>query len=458
MTKSADSVRHAVILAGGSGRRMWPFATVRNKCAMPIANVPCITRLVKTLEGIGVGGISVVLGSLPGSVRHALRDRRVHFAEASSDAGTNGAAAAGLRMLQPDGPTLVLHGDILLHPDDLRALAATASEEAAALLWDEVDPTESGSWHHAELDGDHCMRIVGHETGKRQRAVGAVLLHPHQFSQLDANPGMMRTVPVGGMPPMEPDLFETLNLLDTVRAVQCRHQTVDLDKPWHIPQANRLAAGWETAALTQHEIHPTAKLHPGAEIEGFVKLGAGTEVGNRVVIRGSLTAGENTRIVNGAIVDGDCIVGSNSVVKDYCLLAPQTVVGNDCIVGHGAEMDGVMFDGSYLWHYCEISGVVGERVDIGAATVCGTLRFDDGPAEHRVLGRRERPRTDSCDAYFGDFSRTGVNVITMPGAKIGAYSCVGGGVVVYEDVPNNTLMVLKQEIVTRPWGPDRYGW
>jgi bifunctional UDP-N-acetylglucosamine pyrophosphorylase/glucosamine-1-phosphate N-acetyltransferase len=121
-------------------------------------------------------------------------------------------------------------------------------------------------------------------------------------------------------------------------------------------------------------------------------------------------------------------------------------------------MDGTMLDGSYLYHYCEISGLVGLSVDIGAATVCGTLRFDDGPAEHRVRGRRERPLIEANATYYGDYSRTGVNVITMPGAKIGAYACVGAGIVVYEDVPERTLTLLKQETVQRPWGPERYGW
>jgi bifunctional UDP-N-acetylglucosamine pyrophosphorylase/glucosamine-1-phosphate N-acetyltransferase len=121
-------------------------------------------------------------------------------------------------------------------------------------------------------------------------------------------------------------------------------------------------------------------------------------------------------------------------------------------------MDGVMLDGSFLFHYCEIMGVVGQRVDIGAATVCGTLRFDDGDTIHTIRGRRERPDFGANGAYFGDFSRTGVNVITMPGVKIGAYSCVGAGIVVYEDIPSRKLVLLKQELVYRDWGPERYGW
>jgi bifunctional UDP-N-acetylglucosamine pyrophosphorylase/glucosamine-1-phosphate N-acetyltransferase len=117
-----------------------------------------------------------------------------------------------------------------------------------------------------------------------------------------------------------------------------------------------------------------------------------------------------------------------------------------------------MFDGAYLYHYCEIAGVVGQSVDIGAATVCGTLRFDDAETIHRIKGRREFPAHGADSTYFGDFSRTGVNVITQPGVKIGAYTCIGAGVVVYEDVPSRKLILLKQELVEKDWGPERYGW
>ena len=61
-------------------------------------------------------------------------------------------------------------------------------------------------------------------------------------------------------------------------------------------------------------------------------------------------------------------------------------------------------------------------------------------------------------AYFGDFSRTGVNAIVMPGKRIGTYSCVGAGVVVYEDIPDRELITLRQDLERKKWGPEQYGW
>ena len=102
--------------------------------------------------------------------------------------------------------------------------------------------------------------------------------------------------------------------------------------------------------------------------------------------------------------------------------------------------------------------MVGEAVDFGAATVCGNLRFDDGKTTWRIKGRPEAPAVAANAAYFGDFCRTGVNAIIMPGRRIGVYSVVGAGVVAYQDVPDREMVTLKQELVTRPWGPERYGW
>ncbi len=60
--------------------------------------------------------------------------------------------------------------------------------------------------------------------------------------------------------------------------------------------------------------------------------------------------------------------------------------------------------------------------------------------------------------YLGDYTRTGVNTIIMPGVKVGPYSVIGAGVILNEDLPNNSLIYVKQELVRKSWGPEKYGW
>lgn len=47
---------------------------------------------------------------------------------------------------------------------------------------------------------------------------------------------------------------------------------------------------------------------------------------------------------------------------------------------------------------------------------------------------------------------------SCPAAAWHLYSVVGPGVILYDDLPDRTLVTAKQELVTRPWGPERYGW
>lgn len=115
-------------------------------------------------------------------------------------------------------------------------------------------------------------------------------------------------------------------------------------------------------------------------------------------------------------------------------------------------------DGVVLAHYCEVYGVLGESVDVGAATVFGTLRFDDARTSHRVGGRWETPEEGSNASYLGDFSRTGVNVTVLPGKSVGAYSVVGPGVVVDRDIESYRQVLVHQDWTVKEWGPERYGW
>lgn len=458
---TAMSIRTAVILAAGAGARMWPFAQVRNKAAMPVAGVPNVRRLADTLAGIGVDRLVVVIGAQPGSVRHAMLGCPVPVAFVTAEAGGTAAALlAGLRQVEDDR-FLVVYGDTVTPEANLRAVAEApaAAAAAGAILTDTMPPGEGSDWYHAHIEDGVVRGIVGHECDGRVRVCGVMALHRSIIPVLEANPGFMRAVPVGGMPPAEADLMQSLNDWDAdVAAVPATDFVIDMDKPWLALAANHAMARHLTEGLTESVIHPTAVISDGAEISGFVQVGAGSVIGNRSVLRGAAIIGSGTRLINGPILEGGNVIGDGTRLSDYGLVGRYSVVGNDCVVGHGAEIDGAMFDGSYLWHYCEVCGLVGRSVDIGAATVCGTLRFDDGNAEHRIRGRRERPAVLANSTYYGDFSRTGVNVVTMPGARIGCYACVGAGVVVTGDVPDRTLRLLKQETIDRPWGPERYGW
>src|SRR5262249_34316259 len=153
---------------------------------------------------------------------------------------------------------------------------------------------------------------------------------------LEANPGLMTSVAVGGMPPPEAELAQSLQRFledhHPVAAVMPVGYFVDLDKPWHILEANDKYTHQLLGSIGENKIHPTARVHDGAELRGHVILGAGSEIGNRVVLGGNTIIGDQTRVINGAILAGGAIIGDDCRISDYCLVSGGSVIGHRCVV------------------------------------------------------------------------------------------------------------------------------
>jgi bifunctional UDP-N-acetylglucosamine pyrophosphorylase/glucosamine-1-phosphate N-acetyltransferase len=454
----------AVILAAGSGTRFWPYNIARQKAAFPIANRPAVRQLVDDFATLGVERIVVVVGYGEASVRAALRGAaaQISYIQQPRPEGTAAAALLAAKDLNED--FVVAAGDVVTARDNLALLLDRFAQEQApaAALIQPLGEERPVDWLIAFPEDGRLRGVEGHSRDGRHRLGGIYAFRAEAVEYLRDNPGLMTQVPVGGMPPVEAEIAQSLQMMidegQPVLAVETVGYHTDLDKPWHIIEANWQVIRSMSAGLEENVIPASSRIHDGAEIEGRLVLGENTTIGNRVVIKGDLWLGDGASVTNGAILEGPVVVGPGVKIRDYCQIGGQSSLGAQGVYGHGAEFSGVALERVYCYHYCEVWGVVGQAVDFGAATVCGNLRFDDGETVWRVKGRSEVPRHAANAAYFGDFCRTGVNAIIMPGRRIGVYSCVGPGVILYEDVPDRQLVMAKQELIKHSWGPERYGW
>jgi bifunctional UDP-N-acetylglucosamine pyrophosphorylase/glucosamine-1-phosphate N-acetyltransferase len=110
------------------------------------------------------------------------------------------------------------------------------------------------------------------------------------------NPGVMAHVPVGGMPPMEAEIAESVQMMidagETVAAIETMGYHIDLDKPWHILEANRRVIDAMCMQGGENVIPASCCIHDGAEIEGRIVLGENCVIGSRVVVKGDLWLGQ----------------------------------------------------------------------------------------------------------------------------------------------------------------------
>jgi len=457
-------IQTAIILAAGRGRRMWPYGELRPKAILPVLNQPLIARLVADLGTAGIQQVVVVVGHQSQRVKHALTGcDHIAFVEQASPDGTAPAVLEAMPLVE--GETfLVVHGDVLLDQADLGALMQTFTQSGAhiAALVHPLEREDSRDWLCATVQGDAITAVEGHPREGSFRLTGVYAMHRGALRYLRDNPGVVAHVPVGGMPPIEAELAASLQMAIedgvSILAVSTTGPFVDLDKPWHILEANARAIEAATLHLGGLVADPGARISDGADIRGPVILEAGASIGPRTLVTGPLWVGKDTTIDNGPIIGPGVVIGPECKVANYCQIGGGTTIGPRNVIDHCAEISGVTMDRVYLSHYMEYWGVIGSGVDLGAATVCGNLRFDDGQTVHTVLGRRETPRIAANAVYLGDYCRTGVNAVLLPGVKIGPYSCVGPGVIVSEDVPARTLVLARQDLVRKSWGPERYGW
>lgn len=449
----------AIILAGGEGRRMFPFDRNRQKCFLPVGNRPNTVRQVEMLAAAGVEDITVVTGHAAQWAAYCLRGHKVTLAPAGSELG---ATLAGLA--DGVGAVLLLHGDIYLSAPDLAAMLREPAKDvsAAVLLQQASGDFDKADWICADLQQDRVRAFFGHPRPHyvNARSGGVFWLRKELFRYLTCAPPLFLNVPTGGMPP---NGFWLENCLQTAiadgAAVESRlaqDPLVDIDFPWDLFQANLLCSEAETAALHKADIHPAATL-PAALKKLPVRVGEGSVIGENVVFKGRAIIGARTVIQNGVVIGDGCIIGDDCVLEDYCKLSANTVVGDRCKIGFTAEVSGVLMEGVAAVHNCELYGVIGRDTDIGAGTSAAFLRFDDGAVCQKVAGKTVRHPLAKA-AYIGDNARTGVNCTLLPGARVGCNSCIGPGVVASGSVEHGTLLLLKQELEQRPWGPEKYGW
>ena len=442
---------------------MWPYDEVRPKAALPILNKPLIGRLIDDLGAAGVRHFIVVVGHGAQRVRHALSGRDgIVFVSQDQPNGT--AEAVLLAMPHVDGESfLVVYGDIVLDIADVKALIAAFQSGAVPLaaLVRPLGAEDSRDWLCASVAGGAIVAVEGHPRSGQTRLCGVYAMHQQAARYVVDNPGLM-SVQIGGMPPVEAELAASVQMMIEggieVPAVEASGLFVDLDKPWHILEANEASIAAAANEMSGVQAADGATISDAADIRGPVVLSAGASIGSRTVVEGPLWVGAGTTIENGPMLGRGVVLGPHCRVANYCQIGDGSVIGPHNVVDHCAEVSGVTMDRVYLTHYLEFWGVIGSASDLGAATVCGNLRFDDGQTAHRVLGRREVPRRGANAVYIGDYCRTGVNAILMPGVKVGPYSCIGPGVIAQGDVPARSLLLLKQEVVRMDWGPERHGW
>lgn len=175
----------AIILAGGTGSRLYPLTKVTNKHLLPVGKYPMIFHAVRKLAQAGLHDILIVTGKEHmGDVVNLLgsgREMGVSFTyKVQDEAGGIAQALALAEQFVGNDQMVVILGDNVFE-DDITPFVdnfRVQQKGAKILIQEVVDPHRFGV---PELDGDRIISIEEKpQNPKSQYAVTGIYMFDHQ--------------------------------------------------------------------------------------------------------------------------------------------------------------------------------------------------------------------------------------------------------------------------------------
>ena len=311
-----------LVLSGGYGTRLRPLTHTGPKQLIPIANKPNIQYCIEDLRDAGITDIGIILGNvMPEKVQEFLGDGSkfgVKFAYIVQGEPKGIAHAVWCaKDFMKDEPFVMYLGDNLLK-NDIRAIPKKMKDEKADCVISLMPVKEPQRYGIAELtpDGKKVVRTVEKpKEPKSNLAVIGVYAFNQTFFKI--------------YPKLKPSWRNEMEITDAISLlIDSGYKVVphhvegwwkDTGKPEDILEANHLI-------LDGIESSNEGKVEDGASVVGRVRIGKGTVVFGRSVIRGPSIIGENCRIGPSAYI------------------GPYTAVGDRCIVSKAEVDDSIVMD------------------------------------------------------------------------------------------------------------------
>jgi bifunctional UDP-N-acetylglucosamine pyrophosphorylase/glucosamine-1-phosphate N-acetyltransferase len=437
-----------VILAAGQGKRMHSHLP---KVLHPIAGKALAAHVLDTARRLGQSRICLVVGHGGDVVRSALAAADVACAVQEPQLGTGHAVMQALPLLDGEGMTLVLYGDVpLIQAATLQRLVQAAGDGLAVLTVDLENPKGYG-------------RIIRDSAGRVQRIVEEKDATPAERLVRETNTGIM-ALPTARLQDWLSRLSNdnaqgeyyltdvvALAVADgvpvhtaqpegewEVAGVNSKVQLAELERVYQLRLAHglleqgvRLADPARLDVRGQLRCGRDVAIDVGCVFEGEVVLEEAVDIGPYCVLK-NVTVKAGARIAAFSHLEG-AVVGPDAIVGPYARLRPGTELGAEAHVGNFVELkNSILGTGSKANHLAYVGdATVGQRGNIGAGTI--TCNYD-GANKHRTV--------IEDDAFIGSDSQLVAPVTVGRGATLGA------GTTLTKDAPADSLTVSRARQVS----------
>ena len=420
----------AVILAAGEGVRLRPITLTRPKHLIKVGGKPILERCLNMLKASGVNEAVIVVHYMADVIRDHFGDGerfglKIEYVEQKKMLGTGNAVGVAEPYVRDD--FLLVYGDLLFTAEALKKVVDLHRKEKPAATMAVVPVETPEDYGIIEFEDEtHIERII--EKPSRKEAptnlanAGIYVFSTEIFEKIKETSASTRG---------EWEITDALSLLlkekKPVLAVKIsREDWFDIGRPWDLLWANR----WMLMRM-EHKVC------------GCVEDGAH--------LFGPVTVAETARVRSGAYIEGPAFIDEESDIGPNCYIRPCTSIGKKVRIGNACEIkNSVIMDNTHIGHLSYLGdSITGENCNLGAGTVTANYRLDAGTIKMMVKGRVVDSGRGKLGAVLGDGVKAGINALFMPGVKVGGNSLIGPNVVVYRDLPVDTVVLLKQNVEER---------
>ena len=153
-------------------------------------------------------------------------------------------------------------------------------------------------------------------------------------------------------------------------------------------------------------IDPTARIHPSADVEADVSVGARTSVWHRAQMR------------IGARIGAECVIGRDAFIDEGVAIGDRVKIQNGALVYHGVTVEDGVF--------------------IGPGAILTNDRYPRAITATGELARADDWTVSPIRLLAG--CSIGAGAVVVAGTSIGRFATVGAGAIVTRDVPDHALV------------------
>ena len=422
----------AVVLAAGEGTRLKPITLTRPKHLIRVGGKPLLEHCLNALKAVGIEETLIVIHYMGDAIRTYFGDGknfglRISYVEQKEVLGTGNAVSIAEPYVKED--FVLVYGDLLFSVDALKKVVAIHEKEKPAATMAVVPVEKPENYGIVELENSRVKNII--EKPSRDKAptnlanAGIYVFSTEIFEKIKKTKASVRG---------EWEITDAISLLlkeKTVLGVEIsKDEWLDIGRPWDLLKANR----W-ILQRTEHKVLGTVE--------------------NGAHLIGPVSVAETARIRSGAYIEGPAFIDEESDIGPNCYIRPCTSIGKKVRIGNACEIkNSIIMDNTHIGHLSYVGdSIIGENCNLGAGTITANYRLDAKTIKMKIKDKVVDSERTKLGAVLGDNVKAGINTLFMPGVKVGCNSWIGPNVVVYRDLPSNTITLLKQSLEQRELKP-----